>query len=267
MIYLISLYIFIFGLIIGSFLNALLYRLYENETMMGRSYCPKCRKQIVWYDNIPVFSFIFLRGKCRHCHKKISWQYPVVELITGILFLLAFWNIFEFRISNFDITYFLSTFNFQLLTLARDLFFISIMIIIFIYDLKWYMILDRVTLPAIAIVFGINLLLGLSWVNLLIGGLVGGGFFLIQFLISKGKWIGGGDIRLGLLMGIMFSWPMILLAIFLAYIIGSVISIFLVSFGKKKWGSQVPLGIFLTSASVITLFWGEKILSWYLGLL
>ncbi|MDA3840721.1 MAG: prepilin peptidase [Patescibacteria group bacterium] len=267
MTYLILFYILTLGLIIGSFLNALLYRLHEGETIMGRSYCPKCKKQIAWYDNIPVFSFIFLRGKCRKCHEKISWQYPAVEFITGILFLYAFWNIFEFRILNFDIAYFLSTFNFHLLTLARDLFFISIMIIIFIYDLKWYLILDRVTLPAIAIIFGINLFLGLSWTNLLIGAFIGGGFFLAQFIVSRGRWIGGGDIRLGLLMGVMFSWPMILLAILLAYLIGSVISIFLVVFGMKKWGSEVPLGIFLTTASIITLFWGNQILSWYIALL
>lgn len=236
---------------------------------MGRSYCPKCRKQIAWYDNIPVLSFLALRGKCRHCSQKISFQYPVVELVTGVLFLLAFMNIFEFSAISGSASggqfynLFTSTMG---LTLIRDLFFVSIMVIVFIYDLKWYLILDRITLPAIFIVFVLNLFLGFSLTNLLIGFLIGGGFFLIQFVVSRGRWIGGGDIRLGALMGVMFSWPMVLLAIFSAYLIGSVISLSLVAFGKKKWGSEVPLGIFLTSASVITLFWGEKILSWYLGI-
>ncbi len=255
--YLVS--IFILGLIIGSFINCLIWRMYKEESIMGRSYCPKCKKQISWHENIPVFSFLFLRGRCSGCKKKISWLYPVVELVTGILFASAFYfNIHDslFIIHNSE----------SLIYLIRDLFFVSIMVIVFIYDLKWYLILDRITLPAILIVFVFNLFLGFSLTNLLIGLLVGGGFFLIQFVVSRGRWIGGGDIRLGALMGVMFSWPMVLLAIFLAYLIGSVISLSLVAFGKKKWGSEVPLGVFLTTASIITLFWGEKILSWYLGI-
>ena len=274
MTFLIFFYIFIFGLIIGSFLNALIYRMHENVSMIGRSFCPGCKTQIAWYDNVPVLSFLMLRGKCRKCHMKISWQYPLVEIITGVLFLLVFifglkslalsQSSFQFSIFNFQnfLTILDSRFVIQLL---RDLFFIAVMIVIFIYDLKWYLILDRVTLPAIILIFVINIFLGFNYLDLLLAGLVGGGFFLAQFIISKGRWIGGGDIRLGLLMGMMFSWPMILLALLLAYLIGSVISIFLVAFGKKKWGSEVPLGIFLTSASIITLFWGNQILDWYLN--
>ena len=259
MTYLVLFYIFIFGLIIGSFINCLLWRLHKKESILGRSYCPKCKNQIAWYDNIPVLSFLFLKGKCRKCKKKISWQYPLVELVTGILFGLVFY--INFQSFNFS----LLTFNFQLLTLVRDIFFVSIMVIIFIYDLKWYLILDKITLPAIFIIFVLNIFLGFNYLHLLLAGLIGGGFFLAQFIVSKGRWIGGGDIRLGLLMGVMFSWPMILLALLLAYLIGSVISIFLVIFGKKKWKSEVPMGIFLTSASIITLFWGDQILAWYLN--
>jgi len=235
--------------------------MHEEVSMMGRSFCPKCKHQISWYENIPVFSFLFLRGKCRHCKKKISWQYPLVELTVGILFVVVF--LFNFQFFNFSIL----TFNSQFLTFVRDLFFVSIMIVIFIYDLKYYLILDRITLPAIFIIAVSNIFLGYNWQYLLIGALVGGGFFLAQFLVSKGRWIGGGDIRLGVLMGVMFSWPMILLSLFLSYILGSIISIFLVIFGKKKMDSQVPFGIFLTSASIVTLFWGNAILNWYLSFL
>lgn len=265
--------IFILGLIIGSFINCLIWRIHEEESILGRSYCPKCKNQIAWHDNIPVLSFLFLKGKCRHCHEKISWQYPVTELITGLLFLLAF--LFEVESfsklssnSQFLIFNFQSIFNFEfLVTLFRDLFFIPIMIIIFIYDLRWYMILDRVTLPSILIIFILNLFLGFDFWNLLLGIFAGAAFFAIQFIVSKGRWIGGGDIRLGALMGAMFSWPMVLLAIFLAYLIGSIISIVLVVSGKKEWGSEVPLGIFLTTSSVLVLFWGKEILNWYLNLL
>jgi len=234
-------------------LNCLIWRLHSEESIMGRSYCPKCRKQIVWYDNIPVFSFLFLGGKCRYCKKKISVQYPVVEFITGILFTLAF--------------IYAPLHPSQEGNLLRSFFIISVMIIIFIYDLRWYLILDKVTIPAGIIVFFINILLDFNWINLLISGIIGSSFFLFQFIISRGKWIGGGDIRLGALMGLALGWPMVILAIFLAYLIGSVVGIGLILGGKKKWGSMVPLGVFLSTASIITLFWGSEILSWYLGII
>ena len=269
-------FIFIFGLTIGSFLNCLIWRLHKKEGMLNRSYCPKCRKQIDWYDNIPVLSFIFLRGKCRHCGKKISWQYPVVEIITGILFLLAFFENFEFRILNFesilnfdflifDIPLLLNSY-FLILTL-KYWFLISVMIVIFIYDLRWYLILDKVVLPACLIVFALNCFLGISWQNMLISGIIGSSFFLIQFLISRGRWIGGGDIRLGLLMGLALGWPNVLTAIFLAYLIGSVVGVGLILSGRKQWSSKVPLGVFLSTATIIVLFWGEIILDWYFSLL
>lgn len=251
-------FIFLFGTIIGSFLNCLIWRLHKEEGIWGRSYCPKCRKQIAWYDNIPILSFILLKGKCRHCHKKISRQYPVVELITGILFLLSYYQ-------NIP-SYSLITNPQSLITIIRDWFIISIMIIIFIYDLRWYLILDVITLPAIVIIFLVNLFLGLTWQYMLISGIIGSSFFLIQFVISKGKWIGGGDIRLGLLMGVILGWPMVIVAIFLAYFLGSLIGVGLIVTKKKDWGSKVPFGVFLSFATIIVLFWGEKILNWYLNL-
>ena len=118
--------IFVFGLLIGSFLNCLIWRLYSEETIKGRSYCPKCRHQISWYDNIPVLSFIFLKGKCRHCRKKISWQYTIIELTCAILFALAF-----------DLNVLASA---SPLKLFFDLFLISSLIVIFVFDLRWMMI-------------------------------------------------------------------------------------------------------------------------------
>ena len=244
--------IFLFGLSIGSFVNCLVWRLHENKTILGRSICPHCKHQLAWYDNIPLLSFIFLRGKCRYCGEKISWQYPTVELITALLFVLAFF--IHFSGSNF-------------LLLARDWFLISVMIIIFIYDLKYYLILDIISLPSILIMFIFNLLLGFNLLNLLISGIIGGSFFLIQFIISKGKWLGGGDIRLGLLMGVSLAWPMSLFAILLAYVLGSLISVPLLILKKKSFKSEIPLGAFLAPATIITLFWGEVVLNWYLNLI
>ncbi len=268
-------FIFLFGLIIGSFLNCLIWRLYQKENIVDRSYCPKCRQRIAWYDNIPILSFVLLGGRCRHCRKPISWQYPVVELTTAILFLLAFYKNIQYPITNNQIifnnqypifNYFsLLTSNFLLLTF-RDWFIICVMIVIFVYDLRWYMILDKVTLPACAAVLILNLLSGYNLWNILISGIICGSFFLIQFLISGGKWIGGGDIRLGLLMGLVLGWPQVLVAIMLAYLIGSIAGLILIFSGRKKWDSAVPLGVFLTLATVITLFYGQNILNWYLNL-
>jgi leader peptidase (prepilin peptidase) / N-methyltransferase len=253
-------FIFIFGLIIGSFLNCLIWRLHKSESLMNRSYCPKCRKQISWYDNIPVISFLILRGGCRHCHKPISYQYPAVELITGLLFIVAYYINYRLLLPA-DLS------NYQFIAqLLRDWFLISVMIVIFIYDLRWYLILDKVTLPACLIVFILNLILGINLWNLLISGIIGGSFFLIQFLISRGKWIGGGDIRLGLLMGLALGWPGVILAIIISYFLGSIIGIGLILSGKKQWSSEVPLGVFLTIGTVLALFWQTQILNWYLNM-
>jgi len=260
----ILIFVFVFGLIIGSFLNCLIWRLYKKESLLNRSYCPKCGKQIAWYDNIPVVSFLILGGKCRRCGKSISAQYPVVELITGLLFVVAYNLNYELRIMNYGVIIHDSLFIIQL---VRDWFIISVMIVVFIYDLRWSEILDKVSLPACLAVFIMNLALGFNLWNLLISGIIGGSFFLIQFVISGGKWIGGGDIRLGLLMGLALGWPVVILAIIISYFIGSIVGVGLILAGKKKWGSEVPLGVFLAIGSIISLFWHAQILNWYLGML
>lgn len=258
------------GLIIGSFLNCLIWRLHTGESLDGRSHCPKCGQQINWYDNIPVLSFLLLRGRCRYCRKKISWQYPIVELTTGLLFLIAFARIFP-KEAFLSPAYPFHPADF--LVLFRDWFLIAVMVIVFIYDLRWYLILDVITLPAAAVLFltnlGIMVLEGRAWPGLaylLLSGIIGGSFFLLQFLVSRGRWIGGGDIRLGFLMGLALGWPGIMIALFLAYFLGSFVGLGLIASGKKEWGSKVPLGTFLSVATLAALFWGEQILNWYLNL-
>lgn len=247
-------FIFVFGLCIGSFINCFVWRLHQGETMLNRSYCPRCRRQIAWYDNIPLVSFVCLRGRCRHCRQPISWQYPLVEFITAVLFVL----VFIVLVHNFQ---------FSIIELLRNWFFISVLTVIFIYDWRWYLIEDIITLPAIAIALVINFYLGASALNLLVAAVVGGGFFFFQYVISHGRWIGGGDIRLGVFMGIALGWPIVLVALILAYFSGSVISLGLLAFGKKKWSSPVPFGTFLSAAAIIALLWGDKIFAWYMGLM
>lgn len=254
--FLVLIFVFIFGLIIGSFLNCLVWRLRTGESLLGRSYCPKCKKQIAWYDNLPVASFILLSGKCRECGQSISWQYPAVELATGVLFVIAYYLSYELRVTSYEF----------IVQLLRDWFLISAMMVIFIYDLRWRLILDAVTLPACLVVLILNLALGFSLWNLLVSGIIGSGFFLLQFLISGGKWIGGGDIRLGLLMGLALGWPGVIAAIIISYFLGSLVGLGLIAAGKKRWGSEVPLGVFLAAGTIIDLFWQERILDWYWNL-
>ncbi|MCX6740978.1 MAG: prepilin peptidase [Candidatus Parcubacteria bacterium] len=252
----IIIYVFsvLLGLTIGSFLNCLVYRLHTHQTIMGRSFCPLCRKEIAWFDNIPLISFIILGGHCRRCQQRISWQYPLVELITGALFFLAAW-----RLNIFDPRY--------ALLLARDWLMFFALIFIFVYDLKYYSIEDVVILPIAVAVFALNLLLKFSWINLILSGMGSAIFFLAQYFITRGRGIGFGDFRIGILLGLYFGWPQIALAIFLSYMIGSLVSLALVLLQRKGMKSVVPLGPFLAAGTLVAIFYGQTILNWYLSVL
>ncbi|MEK9129806.1 MAG: prepilin peptidase [Patescibacteria group bacterium] len=252
MLQLIFISVFIFGLIIGSFLNALIWRMHTKKSMLERSCCPKCKHVLGIKDLIPLISFFWRKGRCHYCQEKISWQYPLVEFFTGIFFCFIF-------LRNFEI----NSLSFNSIILFRDLFFISVLEIIFVYDLKYGYILDRVTLPAITVGLILNLIFGIQWQNLILAIAVGGGFFLVQFLISKGKWIGGGDIRMGALMGVFLGWPQILVALFFSYILGAIIGVMLIFLKKKEMKSEIAFGTFLAIGALISLFFGEQILLIY----
>jgi len=246
----------VLGLIIGSFLNVVILRLKAGEQFVkGRSKCLNCSHNLGFWDLIPLFSFIFLKAKCRYCKAKISWQYPLVELATGILFIIGYYH---FLLGNNLIT--------QLPYYLVYLIFTCFLIVIFVYDFKYYLILDKVSLTAFALAMVLNIYLGKSWQGLLLASLVVGGFFLFQFLISKGTWIGGGDIRLGLVMGAMLGWPHVLAALFLAYILGAVVGLILLIVKIKGWKSQLPFGTFLTPATLIVYLWGNNLINWYFNL-
>lgn len=256
------LFIFIIGLIVGSFLNVVILRTHSKEQMVkSRSHCWDCKNALGPRDLVPLFSFLFQGGKCRYCRKKISWQYPMVEFATGFLFVLVAYNIIGVQGPSF-----LFYNSFTWLHFLRDLIFVSYLIIIFVYDLKWYLILDRFTVPAIFIAIILNLWLGMAWQSLLFGVLIGFGFFALQYLVSKGKWIGGGDLRLGALMGAMLGLSGVVVALFLSYVIGAVFSLFLIGLSKKGFKSQIPFGTFLALGTILSLLWGEQIVFWYFSL-
>jgi prepilin signal peptidase PulO-like enzyme (type II secretory pathway) len=245
---------FVIGLAFGSFLNCLIYRLYHKKTLFSRSFCPNCQHQIAWYDNIPILSFIILAGRCRFCRQKISWQYPLVELVTGLLF-LAVASQHQLLMINYQL----------LVKILRDWLMVFALIFIFIYDLRYYIIEDTVLLPLAGLIFILNLILRIPIFNLLLAGVLAVIFFALQYFATKGQGIGLGDLRIGLLMGFYFGWPKILVALILAYLVGALVSLFLIIFKRKKWSSRIPLGPFLAIGSLIALFFGQEILNWYLS--
>lgn len=257
--------LFILGLAVGSFLNCVIYRLDKKESSLeGRSFCPRCRHKLSWLDLIPVFSFFALKGKCRYCHKKISWQYPLVEITTAALLVLI-------------VNQQLATSN-QLLLIFRSPFFFlfsCFLIIIFVYDLKYYLIPDKVVYPAIGLAFIYQLLeaskfsLGSFNFNylffVLLSAFLASFFFLLIFLISKGEWLGFGDVKLAIFLGLLLGWPNILVALFSAFFIGAIIGTGLIVLRRKNLKSAVPFAPFLVIGTFLALFWGKLIFDWYIS--
>jgi len=255
--------IFIFGLVVGSFLNCVIYRLEKNKSFLkGRSFCPYCKHVLKSQDLIPVFSFLILKGKCRYCRKHISWQYPLVELAAGFLF--VFILNYELGIMNYEILDFGFILNFLFLILIS-----SFLILIFVYDLKHYIIPDKVVYPAILIAF-IYLIAAYDlrlMIYALLSAVFASGFFLFIVLISQGRWMGLGDVKLAFFMGLFLGFPNILAALFFAFLIGAIIGVVIVSVGRKTLKSEVPFGPFLVIGTFIAFFWGRILIDWYLNIL
>ncbi|MFA4830692.1 MAG: prepilin peptidase [Patescibacteria group bacterium] len=251
--------IFIVGTMFGSFLNAYLWRVRAGRSVWkGRSMCTYCKNKINWFDNIPIISFFILRAKCRSCKKPIFWQYPSVELWMGLAFVFIAAH-YPLVIDHWSL-------------IITRWFIIWFLTLIFLYDLKYQEILNRFTLIPAGILFLIKIVFSLQSpvffiaLDMLLGAFIASGFFLLQFTISKGKWIGGGDVRLGVFMGVILGWKLTILALLIAYILGAVVGIILLILAKKKQDSQIAFGTFLSVATLIAMFWGEGILGWYLGL-
>jgi prepilin signal peptidase PulO-like enzyme (type II secretory pathway) len=258
--FLVRFFIFIFGLCIGSFLNCVIYRIEKKESFIkGRSYCPTCKNSLSWHDLVPVLSFVILKGKCRHCKKKISIQYPLVELLTALVFLIVFSKFFPQNIIPSLVQIF-------------DLFFlfyiVSVFIIIFIYDLKHYLIPDKVLFPAIFIALLYRIIFNFKQFlpNYFLALVISSGFFLIIYLISKGEWMGFGDVKLAVLLGLVVGFPNILAGLFLAFFFGAVVGVVLLAGKKKSLKSKIPFGPFLILGSFIALIYGMQIIDWYLNL-
>lgn len=250
-------FFFIFGLIIGSFLNAVIYRLRSGESVVaGRSKCFSCQHVLSGFDLIPVLSFLGLGGRCRYCQAKISWQYPAVELVTAILFAGSFYYFFQ-SAPVMALTYW---------RLAISLILISFCLVIFVYDLRYYLVADGVVWPIIILMLLVNLFIfQIFWLNLAIAAAVICLFFWLQIVLSNGRWLGSGDLLLGLLMGVSLGWPKAIIALILAYWLGALVSLGLVTLKKKNFNSQVPFGPFLMAGLIATWFWGGYLLTLIYG--
>jgi len=267
---LIVLFLFIFGLVIGSFLNVVILRtLQEESPLEGRSRCDECRRQINWYDNIPLLSYIVLGGKCRYCKKPIDITHPVVEFMTGALF--VWWYLGGFFFFQF---FKLSNQPFQVIQPVFWLVVGIILLIILVTDLISFIIPDYAVLALFFLSYFYRVALvafGIMQVQdfalSLVGSLVVTAFFFSLWYFTKGKGMGFGDVKFCLPMGLLLGWPNIFVGMFLAFVIGAVVGIVVVVWKKSSLKAKIPFGPFLVLGTVITLMYGDGILQWYLGLL
>lgn len=243
--------IFLSGLFLGSFFGVLVDRLPRNESVIkGRSYCGHCKKELSPLDLIPVISFLFLRGKCRYCKTKLSFYYPAIELATGALLSLVFY--FSPAGGVIQLTYYL--------------FITSVFIIIFFTDLKYGIIPDKVTFPAIIISLVFLLLQRNLLINHLISGILSFLFFVaisyIFFVLTKKESMGGGDIKLAFFLGLFLGFPNIIVCLYIAFLTGAIVAIILVLWRKKSFRQgTIPFGSFMVSGALISLLFGQAIFS------
>lgn len=237
------------GLAIGSFLNVVIFRIDDLKSIVDtRSKCKHCQKEIAWYDLVPILSFVLLRGRCRSCKKKLSWQYPAVEGATALLFLSL---MIYFGPSREAVLYAI---------------IYSILIVIFVYDIKTQYVLDFFSwmLVAVCVLSGVYIywhgLLDILW-----GILAGGGILGLLVLISKEKWMGLGDVFVGSALGAVLGLEKSLLMIFTSFILGSVYGLAMIKIKNKSIKESLPFTPFIIIASFIALIFGDPIVAWYLG--
>lgn len=243
---------FAMGGMVGSFLNVCASRLPKRASLWSPgSACPACAHPIRWYDNVPVVSFLVLRGRCRDCKAPIAWRYPIVEVGTALLFALAYvrlglgWE------------------------LAPALVFLSALMVITVIDLEHLLIPDRVTLPVITVGFVGSVVLGRpAWLDSLLGIVVGGGIICAIIvgsrLVMGEEGMGQGDITLAAMVGAFVGWRLLLLGLFLAVLVGAAVAAALLAAGRKGRKDPIPFGPFLALGGAVSLFWGKEILKWYL---
>ncbi|RJQ78573.1 MAG: prepilin peptidase [Desulfobacteraceae bacterium] len=250
---LLNLYIFLLGMCVGSFLNVCIYRLPAGRSIIQpASACTGCHTPIRWYDNIPVLSYIFLRGRCRTCHSAISPRYPIVELLTGS-FALAIWLRFGTHPP----------------TAAVYFVFIAALLVITFIDIDHRIIPDVISLPAIPAGLALSFFLPpVSWLDSLLGIVVGGGsLFIVAWgyhLLTGKEGMGGGDIKLLAMIGAFIGWQGVLFTIMASSFTGTAVGLAVMLRARKDMKMAVPFGPFLAIGAILYLFFGPRWIEWYL---
>ena len=243
---------FLFGTLVGSFLNVCIHRLPGGESIVfPASHCPRCNAAIAPYDNLPLVSYLVLRGQCRHCAAPIALRYPVVELLGG---LAAAGAALHFGLSAYALIAFA---------------FLAALIVVTFIDLDHQIIPDAISLPGIAVGFAAALLLGQPpWLDSLLGILLGGGML---WIVAEGyarltgrEGMGGGDIKLLAMIGAFVGWRGVLVTLLIASLVGSVIGVAMMLRRGDDVKMAIPFGPFLAAGGVCALFWSEPLIDWYL---
>ncbi len=248
--------IFIFGVCIGSFINVCIYRLPASKSIIDprRSICPNCGSIIRFYDNIPVLSYLWLKGRCRNCNKPISFRYPLVEIISGIFALCTF---LKFGPTLEALVYFA---------------FITALVVITFIDIDHQIIPDLITIPGIPVCFLASFAIpSITYKESLLGLLAGGGSLLLvgwtYYLIKKAEGMGGGDIKLMAMIGAMVGWKGVLFTIFVSSLVGTLVGIIIMLRTKNGMKIAVPFGPFLSIGAITYIFFGPALIFWYFNLL
>jgi len=239
---------FVFGITFGSFFNVVGLRVPKGETFANdRSYCPTCKNQLKWYELIPVFSFLIQGGKCRNCKSKISYMYPVVELLTGLLFVYSYMQI------GWEIE------------LITALLLVSMLMIILVSDLTYMLIPNKVLFFFLPFFMVVRMIQPLDpWWSSAVGAFVGFIMIAVIILVSKGG-MGGGDLKLFVLLGVVLGTGKLLLTFFLACLIGAVIGGLLMLFKLVNHRQPIAFGPYIIMAALIAYFYGDGLIGWYLG--
>lgn len=252
----------LYGLIFGSFVNALVWRLHEGKGIARgeRSECPNCRHTLAAQDLIPVISWLWLRGKCRYCHKSISWQYPIVEVATAVLFALSYWVLRPVTAAGW--------FN-----LIVWLLLLVIFMTLTVYDFRWLLLPNKLVYPA-ALIAATSLVVQalvfhLSWGTVWRHGVAGLGLaaaFYILASVANGKLLGGGDVKFGLVMGLILGLKATLLALIVAFDVAALIGVILIAAKIRKRTDYIAFGPFLVLGTIVAYLYGPDFINWYLRL-
>ncbi|MEA2020825.1 MAG: prepilin peptidase [Patescibacteria group bacterium] len=278
--------LFVIGCCVGSFLNVLIDRLPKGSSILGRSYCENCNTPLAWFDLIPVFSFLFLWGRCRYCGEKIPFRLPLVEFLTGVGFVVVAVVSADSVASMDSMASVVSGSGLLGLVTLLNLFILLVLfcsfLVLFFTDLEYGVLPDVIVFPATVLVVFWRFFLPFFytkyeildteyWLIILkqygVPAVSLAGFFMILILITRGRGMGFGDVKLGFLMGLVLGWPGTLVGSFLAFLSGGVASVILLISGEKKFGQQVPFGPFLITGTAVAAVYGSVIWEWYLSFL